>query len=116
MDTEKLTTMSRDAVTAAVRLALTKGNPTAEPVHLLHAMLMVPESSVAPLLKAVGADAARVDGAASAAIDKLPSSSGSSVAQPQLSGALARVLAAVSYTHLDVYKRQVPTSSTPAAS
>ncbi|MFK5257253.1 ATP-dependent chaperone ClpB [Propionibacterium freudenreichii] len=93
MDTEKLTTMSRDAVTAAVRLALTKGNPTAEPVHLLHAMLMVPESSVAPLLKAVGADAARVDGAASAAIDKLPSSSGSSVAQPQLSGALARVLA-----------------------
>ncbi|CBL57417.1 Chaperone clpB 1 (ATP-dependent Clp protease B1) (Clp chaperone) [Propionibacterium freudenreichii] len=85
--------MSRDAVTAAVRLALTKGNPTAEPVHLLHAMLMVPESSVAPLLKAVGADAARVDGAASAAIDKLPSSSGSSVAQPQLSGALARVLA-----------------------
>ena len=93
MDTEKLTTMSRDAVTAAVRLALTKGNPTAEPVHLLHAMLMVPESSVAPLLKAVGADAARVDGAASAAIDKLPSSSGSSVAQPQLSGALARVMA-----------------------
>ncbi|MDK9591847.1 ATP-dependent chaperone ClpB [Propionibacterium freudenreichii] len=93
MDTEKLTTMSRDAVTAAVRLALTKGNPTAEPVHLLHAMLMVPESSVAPLLKAVGADATRVDGAASAAIDKLPSSSGSSVAQPQLSGALARVLA-----------------------
>ena len=34
MDTEKLTTMSRDAVSAALRLALTNGNPTAEPVHL----------------------------------------------------------------------------------
>ncbi len=42
MDTDKLTTMSRDAVTAAIRLALTNGNPTAEAVHLLHAMLMVP--------------------------------------------------------------------------
>ena len=93
MDTEKLTTMSRDAVTAAVRLALTKGNPTAEPSHLLHAMLMVPENSVAPLLKAVNADSARIDAAAEAAIDKLPASSGSSVAQPQLSGSFARVLA-----------------------
>ena len=35
MDTEKLTTMSRDAVSAAIRNALAAGNPTVEPQHLL---------------------------------------------------------------------------------
>ena len=46
MDTYKLTTKSRDAVSAAVRNALTNGNPSAEPVHLLHALLMVPDNTV----------------------------------------------------------------------
>ncbi|WP_114560158.1 ATP-dependent chaperone ClpB [Desertihabitans aurantiacus] len=93
MNTEKLTTRSRDAVTTAVRLALTNQNPTAEPEHLLRAMLMVPDNTVGPLLQAVGADPATVDAAAQGALSKLPSASGSSVAQPQLSGAFARVLA-----------------------
>ena len=93
MDTEKLTTKSRDAVSAALRTALTSGNPHAEPSHLLHALLMVPDNTVGALLQAVGADPAGVDAAASAAIKRLPSSTGSSVAQPQLSGAFARVLA-----------------------
>ena len=93
MDTEKLTTMSRDAVSTALRLALTNGNPSAEPVHLLHALLLLPESSVAALLNNVGADAGQIDQQSLAAIKKLPSSSGSSVTQPQLSGAFARVMA-----------------------
>ncbi|MDX6323621.1 MAG: ATP-dependent Clp protease ATP-binding subunit ClpB, partial [Propionibacteriaceae bacterium] len=93
MDTQKLTTKSRDAVSAALRNALTAGNPTAEPQHLLHALLMVPGNTVAPLLGAVGADPAVVDAAAQGAISKLPSASGSSVSQPTMSGALARVLA-----------------------
>ncbi len=93
MNTEKLTTKSRDAATAAVRLALTAGNPTAEPVHLLHGLLLTPDNTVSVLLSAVGAAPERVDAAAEAAIAKLPSSSGSSVAQPSMSGALARVLA-----------------------
>jgi ATP-dependent Clp protease ATP-binding subunit ClpB len=93
MDTQKLTTKSRDAVSAALRNALTNGNPNAEPSHLLHAMLMVPGNTVGPLLAAVGADPAVVDAAAQGAITKLPSAKGSSVAQPQLSGAFARVLA-----------------------
>ena len=42
MDTNKLTTKSRDAVSSALRLALTGGNPYVEPSHLLHALLMVP--------------------------------------------------------------------------
>ena len=93
MDTNKLTTKSRDAVSAALRNALTAGNPTAEPVHLLHALLMVPGNTVAPLLAAVGVDAAVVDAAAQGAITKLPTTSGSSVSQPNVSGSFARVLA-----------------------
>ncbi|MEA4944715.1 MAG: ATP-dependent chaperone ClpB [Propionicimonas sp.] len=93
MDTAKLTARSRDAVTAAVRTALTNGNPNAEPAHLLHALLMVPENTVGPLLTAAGADPAVVDAAAQGAIKKLPSAQGSSVSQPGMSGALARVIA-----------------------
>jgi ATP-dependent Clp protease ATP-binding subunit ClpB len=93
MDTNKLTTKSRDAVSTALRNALTTGNPNVEPSHLLHALLLVPGNTVAPLITAVGADPAVVDAAAQGAIAKLPKAKGSSVAQPQLSGAFARVLA-----------------------
>ena len=93
MDTSKLTTMSRDAVSAALRNALANGNPTAEPSHLLHAMLMVPDNTVGALLSAVGADPKAVDAGAEAAIAQLPSAQGASVSQPNMSGALARVLA-----------------------
>ncbi|GAB3707338.1 ATP-dependent chaperone ClpB [Mariniluteicoccus flavus] len=91
MDTSKLTTMSRDAVSAAVRMALTEGNPQAEPVHLLAALLAIPGNTCAPLLEKVGADPKVVDAAAQGAIKKLPSTSGSSVANPTMSGPLARV-------------------------
>jgi len=93
MDTSKLTTKSRDAVSAALRTALTQGNPYAEPSHLLHALLEIPGNAVAPLLSAVGADPAVVAAAAKGAIAKLPSARGSSVSQPNLSGSFARVLA-----------------------
>ncbi|MDR0436231.1 MAG: ATP-dependent chaperone ClpB [Propionibacteriaceae bacterium] len=93
MDVEKLTTLSRDAVTTAIRLALSAGNPNAEPSHLTHALLLHPENTVGALLTSVGADPARIDAAAQAVIKKLPSTSGTSVSQPGLSGPLARVLA-----------------------
>ncbi|MDR1711084.1 MAG: ATP-dependent chaperone ClpB [Propionibacteriaceae bacterium] len=93
MDTEKLTAKSRDAVTTALRLALTNGNPNAEPVHLLSALLLDPDNTVGALLSAVGTDPEVVKAAAQGAIKKLPSTSGNSVAQPSLSGPFARVLA-----------------------
>ncbi len=55
MDQNKLTAMSRDAVSAAVREALTRGNPQAEPEHLLYALLSIPNNTVGPLLESVGA-------------------------------------------------------------
>jgi len=93
MNIDQLTALSRDAVSAAVRLALTAGNPEAQPSHLLHALLTHPDNTVSALLQAVGADPKQIDEAAEKAINRLPRSSGSSVAQPQLSGAFARVLA-----------------------
>ncbi|MFT3970624.1 MAG: ATP-dependent chaperone ClpB [Micropruina sp.] len=93
MDTSKLTAKSRDAVSAALRNALTNGNPSAEPAHLLHALLMVPDNTVGTLLSAVGVDPKVVNAAAQGAITKLPSASGNSVSQPGLSGSFARVLA-----------------------
>ena len=93
MDTNKLTTKSRDAVSAALRTALTAGNPYAEPSHLLHALLQVPGNTLAPLIAAAGADPTVVAAAAQGAIAKLPSAKGSSVSQPSMSGSLARVLA-----------------------
>ncbi len=93
MNTEKLTTKSRDAVSTALRTALTHGNPSAEPSHLLNALLLEPGNTAAPLITAVGADPAVVAAAAQGAISKLPSAQGSSVSQPTLSGAFARVLA-----------------------
>jgi ATP-dependent Clp protease ATP-binding subunit ClpB len=93
MDTNKLTTRSRDAVSAALRTALTAGNPYAEPSHLLHALLQVPGNTVAPLIAAAGADPTVVAAAAQGAIAKLPSAKGTSVSQPGLSGSFARVLA-----------------------
>ena len=84
MNTERLTTKSRDALTAAVRQALTKGNPNTEPEHLLHGLLLTPDNTVGALLTKVGADPAVVDNAAVLAIDKLPSTSGSSVSQPAI--------------------------------
>jgi ATP-dependent Clp protease ATP-binding subunit ClpB len=93
MDAEKLTTLSREGLSTAIRLALTNGNPNAEPEHLLRALLLSPENTVGALLEAVGADPAEVAQAADKAISKLPATKGASVAQPQLSGALARVLA-----------------------
>jgi len=93
MDTDKLTAMSRDAYSAAVRLALTTGNPTVEPAHLLSALLMIPDNTVGPLLASQGADPTDIAATAKQLIAKLPSNSGSSVAQPTLSGAVARVLA-----------------------
>ena len=92
MDTN-LTTMSRDAVSAASRHALAHGNPSVEPSHLLHALFTIPDNTVGPLVKGLNIEPEAIDRIATEAMRKLPSSSGASVSQPQMSGALARVIA-----------------------
>ncbi|WP_336704130.1 ATP-dependent chaperone ClpB [Micrococcus terreus] len=81
----KFTTKSQEALSAAAMNASTAGNPQIEPAHLLKALMDQRESVAVAVLKAAGADPDVVSTAASTAISTLPSTSGSSVAQAQLS-------------------------------
>ncbi|MHA7240210.1 ATP-dependent chaperone ClpB [Arthrobacter sp. TMS1-12-1] len=94
MDTN-FTTKSREVLSAAAMNASTAGNAQIEAPHFLKALLDQRDGIAVALLRAAGADPDTVSVQASSAIKALPSSSGSSVAQPQLSrGALQVVSAA----------------------
>ncbi|MFF2042935.1 ATP-dependent chaperone ClpB [Kitasatospora sp. NPDC058170] len=84
MDASKFTTKTQDALSAAIRQAGAAGNPDVKPVHILIALLEQPEGIARPLLEAVGADTARIDGEARRQSAALPSAMGSTVAAPQL--------------------------------
>jgi ATP-dependent Clp protease ATP-binding subunit ClpB len=91
MESNKLTTKSQEAVSAAVRLAADRGNPAVEPAHLLSALLAQTEGMATPLLRAVGSDPAAVRSETETLIGKLPSASGATVNAPQLSRDMLRV-------------------------
>ncbi|MHA7279499.1 ATP-dependent chaperone ClpB [Arthrobacter sp. MDT2-2] len=94
MDTN-FTTKSREVLSAAAMNASTAGNAQIEAPHFLKALLDQRDGIAVALLKAAGADPDTVSVQASSAIKALPSSSGSSVAQPQFSrGALQVINAA----------------------
>ena len=81
----KFTTKSQEALSAAAMNASTAGNPQIEPAHLLKALMDQRDGVAVALLKAAGADPDAVSTRASAAIKALPSTSGTSTAQPQFS-------------------------------
>ncbi|MCW2902001.1 MAG: clpB [Streptosporangiaceae bacterium] len=81
----KLTQRSQEAISVAVRRAATEGNPQAEPVHLLVALLGQDESIAGPLLKGVGADPGTLRRRAEELLAGLPKAAGSTVAAPQYS-------------------------------
>ncbi|MGY1706719.1 ATP-dependent chaperone ClpB [Geodermatophilus sp. SYSU D00697] len=88
----KLTTRSQEAIAAAQRLAVDRGQAALEPLHLLVALLEQTDGVAGPLLRAVGADAADVRAKAEAAIRRMPSVSGATVPAPSPSRELLRVL------------------------
>ncbi|WP_448617191.1 ATP-dependent chaperone ClpB [Geodermatophilus sp. URMC 65] len=88
----KLTTRSREAITAAQRLAVDRGQAALEPLHLLAALLEQTDGIAGPLLKAVGADVADVRAKTDAALRRMPSVSGATVPAPSPSRELLRVL------------------------
>jgi ATP-dependent Clp protease ATP-binding subunit ClpB len=88
----KLTTRSQEAFAAAQRLAVDRGQAALEPLHLLVALLQQTDGIAGPLLTAVGADPADVRAKAEAALRRLPSVSGSTVAAPSASRELLRVV------------------------
>ncbi|MPY10137.1 ATP-dependent chaperone ClpB [Arthrobacter bussei] len=94
MDTN-FTTKSREVLSAAAMNASTAGNAQIDAPHFLKALMDQRDGIAVALLKAAGADPDTISVQASSAIKALPSSSGSSVAQPQFSrGALNVVSAA----------------------
>ncbi|MGR6966349.1 ATP-dependent chaperone ClpB [Geodermatophilus sp. URMC 61] len=88
----KLTTRSQEAITAAQRLAVDRGQAALEPLHLLAGLLEQTDGIAGPLLKAVGADVADVRAKTDAAIRRMPSVSGATVPAPSPSRELLRVL------------------------
>jgi len=89
------TTKTREVLSAAAMNASTAGNAQIDSPHFLKSLMDQRDGIAVALLKAAGADPDNVSVQASAAIKALPSSSGSSVAQPQFSrGALQVINAA----------------------
>ncbi|MGI5126491.1 ATP-dependent chaperone ClpB [Pseudonocardia sp. CA-107938] len=85
MDSFNPTTKTQQAISAAVQAASLAGNPDVGPTHLLGALLAQGDGIAAPLLAAVGADAAAVRAELTQLGNRLPSASGSTVSAPQLS-------------------------------
>ena len=93
MDT-KFTTKSQEALSSAASNAATAGNPNIEPAHTLKALMDQRDGVAVAVLKATGANADAVSLKASTIIHELPSASGSSTAQPQLSRTALQALQA----------------------
>jgi ATP-dependent Clp protease ATP-binding subunit ClpB len=85
MDSYRFTTRSQEALAAAVQAATAGGHPHVEPLHLLVALLAPTDGVPRPLIQAAGGEPAKVAAEAQAALDRLPSATGSSVAAPGLS-------------------------------
>ncbi|MGY1620002.1 ATP-dependent chaperone ClpB [Geodermatophilus sp. SYSU D00691] len=92
MAQSKLTTRSQEAIAAAQRLAVDRGQAALEPLHLLAALLEQSDGIAVPLLKAVGAEPADVRSKAEAALKRMPSVTGATVSAPSPSRELLRVL------------------------
>jgi ATP-dependent Clp protease ATP-binding subunit ClpB len=95
MDSFNPTTKTQQAISAAVQAAALAGNPDVGPTHLLGALLAQADGIAAPLLAAVGADAAAVRSELTQLGNRLPSAAGATVSAPQLSrDSLAAITAA----------------------
>ncbi|MCW2610606.1 MAG: ATP-dependent Clp protease ATP-binding subunit ClpB [Actinomycetota bacterium] len=84
MNADLFTTRSREVLAQAVGAATSRGHATVEPAHLLLALLDTEGSTGQALLRAVGADPGEVRARTVVALDRLPSATGATVAQPQL--------------------------------
>jgi len=92
MDAFTPTTKTQAALSAAAQAATGAGNPDVTPVHLLGALLAQADGIAAPLLAAVGADAAAVRAELDGLARRLPAATGSTVAAPQLDREALRAL------------------------
>ncbi|NMM96849.1 ATP-dependent chaperone protein ClpB [Bifidobacterium sp. DSM 109960] len=85
MDQNKLTNMSREAISDAAQSASAAGNAQIDVLHLLNSLLTQEQGVVRGLIEAAGGDAKAIGTAVRNALTNLPSASGSTTAQPQVS-------------------------------
>jgi len=89
MNQEQFTLKADQAIQDSVRLAGEHGNQEIVPLHLLRAILAVPENIVGETLKKIGADEAQLQAALDREIEGLPKVQG---AEPYLGGPLKKAI------------------------
>ena len=90
---DKLTRKSQEALSEAVKLAASAGNPNVDGLHLLAALLEQEGGTAAPLLRAVGADPAAILAQVNEQLARLPRAAGATVNAPETSRPLLAALA-----------------------
>ena len=96
MQREKFTTMSREALLAAQKLASSNGNPEIRPGHILSALLSQDKGIVGNLIRQIGADESQVQRELEAILQRYPSASGG--ASPRQSREMEQVIEAAHKT------------------
>ena len=89
---DRYTTRSQETIAAALQTAQAAGNPQITNLHLLYALLDQEEGIALSLLEAVGASRTEIGARVRRALTALPSSTGSSVAEPQTAREVLTVL------------------------
>jgi ATP-dependent Clp protease ATP-binding subunit ClpB len=90
MNSEQFTLKANQAVQDSVRLAAEHGNQEIAPLHLLKAILAVPENIVSETFKKIGIDLGKLDAAIQKELDGLPKVQGG---EPYLGSALKKAIA-----------------------
>jgi ATP-dependent Clp protease ATP-binding subunit ClpB len=93
---EKLTRKSQEALSEAVQMAASAGNPSVDGLHLLAALIQQEGGTAAPLLRAVGADPAVLLKTVRDHLARMPKAAGATVSAPQTSRQLLATLATAS--------------------
>ena len=93
---DKLTRKSQEALSQAVQMAASAGNPSTDGLHLLAALIQQDGGTAAPLLRAVGADPAGLLKTVQDQLARMPKAAGATVSAPETSRPLLAALATAS--------------------
>ncbi len=93
---EKLTRKSQEALSQAVQMAASAGNPSTDGLHLLAALVQQDGGTAAPLLRAVGADPAQLLKTVQDQLGRMPQAAGATVSAPETSRQLLAAMATAS--------------------
>lgn len=90
--TQNFTTKSQEVLAAALQTASAAGNPSVEPLHLLHALLEQTDGIALAVLEAAGGSRKEIGAQVRVQLTKLPATAGASVSQPEATRAFTDIL------------------------